>query len=97
MSSFFFQVSWVHIPRAGLTAPENNHEPTSNKKKLDLLTIGNSTYTLDPRVEARFAHPSNWGLRIRDLRPSDAGQYLCQISTFPVESVRVVNLEIVGE
>ena len=63
----------------------------------DLLTLGNSTHTLDARVSLRFSHPGNWALRVADLRPSDAGTYLCQISTFPREMVRSVFLEIRGE
>ena len=47
------------------------------------------------RFSPRFGHPGNWGLRIVDLRPSDAGVYLCQISTFPTK-VNVVNLKVTG-
>ena len=41
-------------------------------------------------------YPYNWGLRITDLKPTDAGIYLCQLSTFPPK-VRIVYLEIHGE
>ena len=78
-----FKVSWVH------RLPEDD-------SSLDLLTIGNLTYTTDPRVSANFRHPANWGLRIEELRPSDAGTYICQISTFPPR-VNLVFLEIRGE
>ncbi len=65
------------------------------RERLDILTIGNSTYTLEPRISSLFRHPGNWGLQIVDLRPSDAGTYLCQISTFPPR-VNIVFLEITG-
>lgn len=74
-----YTVSWAH--RSGA--------------RLDILTIGNMSYTLEPRFSPRFGHPGNWGLRIVDLRPSDAGVYLCQISTFPTK-VNVVNLKVTG-
>ena len=48
------------------------------------------------RFRPRFSHPGNWGLRISALRPSDAGAYLCQISTFPTR-VNVVNLRVTGK
>ena len=82
-----FQVSWVH----------SAYRPATGDFGFDLLTIGNSTYTLDSRISARFAHPTNWGLKIDSLRPEDAGAYICQISTFPKEKVRIVYLEIRGE
>ncbi|CAB4065191.1 unnamed protein product [Lepeophtheirus salmonis] len=75
----FHYVSWIHVTEKGL----------------DLLTTGNSTYTLEPRISSNFAHPSNWRLKITDLKPEDAGAYLCQISTFPPK-VKVVYLEIHG-
>jgi len=75
-----FTVSWAH---------------KTKDRGLDLLTIGNSTYTLEPRISSQFLHPSNWALRVTDLRPSDAGTYICQLSTFPTR-VRMVILEIRG-
>lgn len=74
-------VSWAHKP--------------VDKDGLDLLTIGNSTYTLEPRIAAQFLHPANWGLKISNIQPEDAGTYICQISTFPPK-VRILFLEIQG-
>ncbi len=42
-----------------------------------------------------YRYPYNWGLRITNLKPTDAGTYLCQLSTFPPK-VRIVYLEIHG-
>ena len=72
-----------------------SHRPGDTSGDLDLLTLGNATYTLEPRISANFAHPANWGLKITDLRPTDAGSYICQVSTFPPR-VRIVFLEIRG-
>ena len=90
-----YTVSWVHR-----TAVEDNNNERPNERndgeyRLDLLTIGNSTYTSDERISSHFRHPSDWGLKIDNLKPSDAGVYLCQLSTFP-ERVRFVFLEIQG-
>ena len=90
-----YTVSWVH--RTGVE--ENNerlNERNEGEYRLDLLTIGNSTYTSDERISSHFRHPSDWGLKIDNLKPSDAGVYLCQLSTFP-EKVRFVFLEIQGK
>ncbi len=65
--SSFLQVSWVH------------RSPSDGSP--DLLTLGNSTHTLDDRVSLRFSHPGNWALRITGLRPADAGAYLCQVKS----------------
>ena len=73
-----------------------SHRPADTSGDLDLLTLGNATYTFEPRISAHFAHPANWGLKITDLRPTDAGNYICQISTFPPR-VRIVFLEIRGK
>ena len=90
-----YTVSWVHR-----TIAEHDDDPTdqrSDKKyRLDLLTIGNSTYTSDDRISANFRHPSNWGLTINNLTPDDAGMYLCQLSTFPARALFVF-LEIQGK
>jgi hypothetical protein len=84
-------VSWLHRT----IAENNNEEREDGKYRLDLLTIGNSTYTSDDRISASFRHPSDWGLKIDNLNPSDAGMYLCQLSTFPARA-RFVFLEIQG-
>ena len=86
-------VSWLH--RTIVENNNENDEREDGKYRLDLLTIGNSTYTSDDRISASFRHPSDWGLKIDNLNPSDAGMYLCQLSTFPARA-RFVFLEIQG-
>ena len=81
-----YTVSWVH---------RTPSKKDGREYILDLLTIGNSTYTSDDRISSSFRHPSDWGLKINNLIPSDAGVYLCQLSTFPAR-VRLVFLEIQG-
>lgn len=87
-----YTVSWLH--RTAVEKEDNEH--SKGKYRLDLLTIGNSTYTSDDRISTKFRHPSDWGLRIVNLKPSDAGMYLCQLSTFPARA-RFVFLEIQGK
>ena len=90
-----YTVSWVHRT---IVEKDNNgpDERGEGKYRLDLLTIGNSTYTSDDRISTKFRHPSNWGLKIYNLKPSDAGMYSCQLSTFPARA-RFVFLEIQGK
>ena len=92
-----YTVSWVHRTRVE-TNPDTGADGAWRKDgdyQLDLLTIGNSTYTSDHRISSYFRHPSDWGLRIVSLRPEDAGIYICQLSTFPART-RIVYLEIQG-
>jgi len=60
---------------------------------IELLTVGDSTYTGDPRINVSFQYPNNWRLNISDIVKSDSGVYLCQISTFPPKAL-FVNLKV---
>ena len=62
------QISWLR--HTALTSP-------------DLLTVGNFTYTGDPRIQAAYSYPNNWKLMVTDLTSQDSGLYVCQISTHP--------------
>ncbi|XP_023950248.1 uncharacterized protein LOC112054629 isoform X1 [Bicyclus anynana] len=48
-----------------------------------LLTVGPSPYAGDNRVAVKFQYPNNWRLSINPVKWSDAGLYMCQISTHP--------------
>lgn len=52
-------------------------------EKFSLLTVGNITYTGDPRIKITFQYPNNWRLHIDPLTKEDAGLYMCQVSTHP--------------
>lgn len=63
---------------------------------MNLLTVGQHTYTGDPRYTIEFQYPDNWRLRIKRVNSSDEGQYECQISTHPPKFIHV-NLHINGK
>ena len=62
------QISWLR--HTVLTSP-------------DLLTVGNITYTGDPRISSSYSYPNNWRLVVTDVTSLDTGLYVCQISTHP--------------
>ncbi|ALC49973.1 dpr18 [Drosophila busckii] len=52
-------------------------------EKVSLLTVGNVTYSGDPRIRVKFQYPNNWRLLINPTQREDAGIYMCQVSTHP--------------
>ncbi|XP_036340716.1 uncharacterized protein LOC118750087 [Rhagoletis pomonella] len=52
-------------------------------EKVSLLTVGNITYSGDPRIRVKFQYPNNWRLLINPTHREDAGVYMCQVSTHP--------------
>ncbi|KAJ8668792.1 hypothetical protein QAD02_000051 [Eretmocerus hayati] len=62
-------------------------------ENINLLTVGQQTYTGDARYTVEFQYPDNWRLRIANVNSSDEGQYECQISTHPPKFIHV-NLHI---
>lgn len=65
-------------------------------EKVSLLTVGNVTYSGDPRIGVRFQYPNNWRLHINPLRQEDGGEYMCQVSTHPPK-VFTTNLTVLGK
>ncbi|XP_026724742.1 uncharacterized protein LOC113491776 [Trichoplusia ni] len=68
-------VSWVRR--------KNDEEP------MELLTTGTQQYTADDRYSARFIPPDIWRLEVREVRPTDAAHYDCQLSAHPPRTARV--------
>uniref|UniRef100_A0A336LKU9 CSON010974 protein n=1 Tax=Culicoides sonorensis TaxID=179676 RepID=A0A336LKU9_CULSO len=60
-----------------------------NSDKLQLLTVGNHTYSADTRYSVDFQYPNNWRLKITAAIENDEGIYECQISTHPPRLYRV--------
>lgn len=63
--------------------------------KVSLLTVGNTTYSGDPRINVKFQYPNNWRLHIAAIKAEDAGVYLCQVSTHPPRVI-TTNLTVLG-
>ncbi|XP_075992862.1 uncharacterized protein LOC142987809 [Anticarsia gemmatalis] len=68
-------VSWVRR--------KNDEQP------MELLTTGTQQYTADDRYSARFIPPDIWRLEVKEVRPSDAAHYDCQLSAHPPRTARV--------
>lgn len=64
--------------------------------KVSLLTVGNNTYSGDPRIKVKFQYPNNWRLHINPIKSDDAGLYMCQVSTHPPR-VFATNLTVLGK
>lgn len=64
-------------------------------EKVSLLTVGNVTYSGDPRIRVKFQYPNNWRLLINPTQTEDAGVYMCQVSTHPPR-VFTTNLTVLG-
>ncbi|XP_058820337.1 neurotrimin-like isoform X1 [Topomyia yanbarensis] len=51
-----------------------------------ILTIQNHVITKNKRIGIIYTEKKTWQLRIRDIRESDKGWYMCQINTDPMKS-----------
>ncbi|XP_070489902.1 neurotrimin-like [Chironomus tepperi] len=51
-----------------------------------ILTIQNNVITKNHRVGISFTEKKTWQLRLKDVRESDKGWYMCQINTDPMKS-----------
>ncbi|EDS32326.1 lachesin [Culex quinquefasciatus] len=51
-----------------------------------ILTIQNHVITKNKRIGILYTEKKTWQLRIRDIRESDKGWYMCQINTDPMKS-----------
>uniref|UniRef100_A0ABD2WIX5 Ig-like domain-containing protein n=1 Tax=Trichogramma kaykai TaxID=54128 RepID=A0ABD2WIX5_9HYME len=59
-----------------------------------ILTIANHVITKNHRIGVTHSDHRTWYLHIKDVRESDAGDYMCQINTDPMKS-QIVYLEVV--
>lgn len=75
------QVSWVR------RRPDGNG--------MELLTVGQQTYSGDIRYQVELQYPNNWRLKITAATKDDEGTYECQISTHPPR-VMQRNLFVIG-
>lgn len=61
-----------------------------------ILTIQNHVITKNHRIGITHTEKRIWQLRIRDVKESDRGWYMCQINTDPMKS-QTGYLDVVGE
>lgn len=61
-----------------------------------ILTIATHVITKNHRIGVTHSDHRTWYLHIRDVRESDAGDYMCQINTDPMKS-QIGYLEVVGK
>ncbi|GAB1599124.1 lachesin-like, partial, partial [Argonauta hians] len=69
----------------------NAHKVIWTNQRHTLLTMRDRRITDDVRMMVVRDHPGEWNLHIRDVQPSDQGQFNCQINTAPVK-INKVNL-----
>uniref|UniRef100_A0A182MGF5 Ig-like domain-containing protein n=1 Tax=Anopheles culicifacies TaxID=139723 RepID=A0A182MGF5_9DIPT len=51
-----------------------------------ILTIQNHVITKNKRIGITYTEKKTWQLRIKDIRETDRGWYMCQINTDPMKS-----------
>lgn len=61
-----------------------------------ILTIDTLIITKSERVAVTHTEQRIWQLRIKDIKESDKGWYMCQINTDPMKS-QMGYLNVVGE
>lgn len=68
-----------------------SHKVIWTNQRHTLLTMRDRRITDDVRIMVVRDHQGEWNLHIRDVEPTDQGQYNCQINTHPVK-INKVNL-----
>lgn len=61
-----------------------------------ILTIQNHVITKNHRVSILHSEHKTWQLKLKDIRESDRGYYMCQINTDPMKS-QTGYLDVVGK
>ena len=56
---------------------------------LDLITVGNLTFSGDGRYSILHQPPNNWVLVIDTVNMADTGTYICTVQTFPQQNIMV--------
>ena len=63
---------------------------------LDLLTVGNLTFSGDSRHSIIKQRHNDWVLIIREVTSLDEGTYMCTLQTYPAQNI-MVNVRVLGE
>ena len=63
---------------------------------LDLLTVGNLTFSGDSRHSIIKQRRNDWVLVIQDVTREDSGTYICTLQTYPPQDI-LVNVKVLGK
>merc|ERR1719232_1619384 len=58
----------------------------SRETSLDLLTVGNLTFSGDPRHSILRQRHNDWVLVIQSVTMEDSGTYICTVQTYPPQN-----------
>ena len=67
----------------------------SRDASLDLLTVGNLTFSGDDRHSILRQRHNDWVLVIRSVTKEDSGTYICAVHTYPPKNI-MVNVNVLG-
>ena len=67
----------------------------SRETSLDLLTVGNLTFSGDLRHSILRQRHNDWVLVIQNVNMEDSGTYICTIHTYPLQNI-MVNVNVLG-
>ena len=62
---------------------------TRPDSSLDLLTVGNLTFSGDSRYSVLHQPTNDWVLVIDTVTTADTGTYICTVQTFPQQNIMV--------
>ena len=68
----------------------------SRETSLDLLTVGNLTFSGDPRHSILRQRHNDWVLVIQSVTMEDSGTYICTVQTYPPQNI-MVNVKVLGK
>ena len=68
----------------------------SRETSLDLLTVGNLTFSGDPRHSILRQRHNDWVLVIQSVSMEDSGTYICTVQTYPPQNI-MVNVKVLGK
>lgn len=63
---------------------------------LDLLTVGNLTFSGDSRHSIIRQRHNDWVLVITEVTKGDEGTYICSLQTYPAQNI-MVNVRVLGK
>ncbi|XP_060555528.1 opioid-binding protein/cell adhesion molecule homolog [Ruditapes philippinarum] len=73
-----------------ITALKDDHKVAWVDPRKKLLTVAEKRIITDPRISVERPFTKDWNLHIRNVRLNDSGEYLCQINTKPVKSMKIL-------